>query len=143
MNTNRKLEKLQEDLISTLKLHAEREEKTTKEQRTRFDRFSKTLFSFIQEARLVSQQQILLQTLLFEEIQQREENIKDAHKATLDWMFEKSEIKFMDWLKTEQSIYWVKGKVYVLYLKAPRPHMQSTKRYFAKIRRLAVENLHS
>ena len=60
---------------------------------------------------MLAQQQAILQTLLFEEMEQREESIKDAHKATLDWMFQKNGTKFKEWLESEKGIYWVRGKV--------------------------------
>jgi hypothetical protein len=108
VKTDLTLEKLKEDLISTLGRHSDG---VAKEQQASFDNFSKQLFAFVKEGQLVTHQQIILQTLLFEEMEQREETIKDAHKATLDWMFEKEEVKFMKWLETEKGIYWVKGKV--------------------------------
>jgi hypothetical protein len=63
------------------------------------------------EGQQVAQQLAVLQTLLFEEILQREETIKDVHKATLEWMFAKNKTKFMDWLEFKEGIYWVKGRV--------------------------------
>jgi hypothetical protein len=47
---------------------------------------------------------------MFEEMWQREEAIKDAHKITLNWIFEKNEIKFMGWLEAEDGIYWPKER---------------------------------
>ncbi|KAH8745708.1 hypothetical protein BGZ57DRAFT_936187 [Hyaloscypha finlandica] len=58
----------------------------------------------------VKHQQDVLQSLVFEEMKQREETIKDAHEMTLDWMFENPETGFMGWLKAESGIYWVRGK---------------------------------
>lgn len=108
VNTDLKIEKLKIDLISTL---AEPEDWGAKERQTSFDNLSKKFLAFVEESKLVAQQQIILRSLLFEQIFQREENIKDAHQATLDWMFEKNETKFMNWLETGKGIYWVRGKV--------------------------------
>jgi hypothetical protein len=115
VNTELTLEKMKSDLMSTL---AEQEDWASKEQQTGFNNLSKELFAFVKEVQLVAQQQVVLQSLLFEEMLQREENIKDAHQATRDWMFEKNETKFMKWLEAGKGIYWVRGKVrdYLLFI---------------------------
>jgi hypothetical protein len=113
MNTDLNLEKMKLELISTLDRGRD---EAARQQQAGFDMLSKQLFSLVEEGQLVAQQQTILQTLLFEEMEQREEAIKDAHKTTLDWMFERNETKFMNWLETGNGIYWVKGKVY-----GPRP----------------------
>lgn len=104
MNTDWTLEKLKKDLVLIV-------EKQQEAQQTSFDAFSAQLSAFVKEGQLLPQQQSILQTLIFEEMEQREETIKDAHKKTLDWMFERNEISFMEWLESEEEIYWVKGKV--------------------------------
>lgn len=109
MNTDLNLEKMKLELISTLDRGRG---EAARQQQAGFDMLSKQLFSLVEEGQLVAQQQTILQTLLFEEMEQREEAIKDAHKTTLDWMFERNETKFMNWLETGNGIYWVKGKVY-------------------------------
>jgi hypothetical protein len=119
MTTAQTLEKLKLDLISTLERQRDR---AGREQQTRLDNFSKQLFALAKEGQEVLQQQIILQTLLFEQMEQREENIKDAYKTTLDWLFEKNETRFMDWLESEQGIYWVKGKVCVPRSNCRNPH---------------------
>ena len=110
INTNLSLERMRRDLLSISNLSTQ-EVVTAEDQSASFDQFSKKLFAFVKESQQVSQQQIILQTLLFDEIQQREEIIKDAHKETLDWIFKEEESKFMDWLKNQKGIYWVRGKV--------------------------------
>ena len=108
MNTTLTLEETKRDLLCTLQKQWDRVEKG---QLTHLDNLSEELFALAKEGQQVAQQQAVLQTLLFEEILQREETIKDAHKATLDWMFEKNKTKFMEWLEFKEGIYWVKGKV--------------------------------
>jgi histidinol dehydrogenase len=108
MNTDVSLQKLKSDIISTLERH---NDEAAKEQQTRFDSLSKKLFDLAKQGPQLAQQQLMLQTLLFEEMEQREENIKDAHKTTLNWMFQKKKTKFINWLESEKGIYWVKGKV--------------------------------
>jgi hypothetical protein len=108
VDTNLKLEEMKRDLRWTLQKQWDRVEK---EQLTHLDNLSEELCALVKEVQQVAQQQAILQTLLFEEILQREETIKDAHKATLDWMFEKNNTKFVEWLEFKEGIYWVKGKV--------------------------------
>lgn len=107
VNTNLTLEEMKGDLLCTLQKQWDRVEK---EQLTYLDNLSEELCALAKEGQQVAQQQAILQTLLFEEILQREETIKDAHEATLDWMFEKNKTKFMEWLEFKEGIYWVKGK---------------------------------
>ncbi|KAH8752602.1 hypothetical protein BGZ57DRAFT_95902 [Hyaloscypha finlandica] len=107
MNTDLNLEKMKLELISTLDRGRD---EAARQQQAGFDMLSKQLFSLVEGGQLVAQQQTILQTLLFEEMEQREEAIKDAHKTTLDWMFERNETQFMNWLETGNGIYWVKGK---------------------------------
>ncbi len=75
---------MKEDVVCTLQKQWDRVEK---EQLTHLDNLSEELCALANEGQQVAQQQAVLQMLLFEEILQREETIKDAHKATLDWMF--------------------------------------------------------
>lgn len=65
----------------------------------------------------MDRQHKILRSLNFEEMGQREETIKDAHKATLNWVLENNETKFLDCLEAEKGIYWVKGKVRILEFK--------------------------
>ncbi|KAE9369265.1 hypothetical protein N431DRAFT_469190 [Stipitochalara longipes BDJ] len=101
-----KLKILKGEFVSTLeRLIYE----VAKEQQAGFDHLSKQLFTFVGEISLVEEQQRRLSSPLFEEMKQREETIKDAHKTTLDWMFVKDEFKFMEWLESGAGIFWVKG----------------------------------
>ncbi|PMD63535.1 uncharacterized protein K444DRAFT_626616 [Hyaloscypha bicolor E] len=84
------------------------------------DSLSKELLSFLDEGKRVKHQQDVLQSLVFEEMKQREETIKDAHEMTLNWMFEKPETGFMNWLKADSGIYWVRGKVFHPYIMSQR-----------------------
>ena len=57
-----------------------------------------------------------LATLQFPEINCRQEEIKDAHKETFQWIFDQSGEKvrpwtnFIDWLKDGSGTYWISGK---------------------------------
>ena len=62
-----------------------------------------------------------LESLWFPEINAREENIKDAHKDTYDWIFPThensaprwSDLRWSDfnqWLESGKGIYWISGK---------------------------------
>jgi hypothetical protein len=76
---------------------------------------SRQLLSLSEEGRRIEYQQQILNSLTFEEMKQRDEAIKDAHETTLDWIFKKPEMGFMNWLEAENGFYWVRGKVcYIL-----------------------------
>lgn len=106
--TNVRLNELKDDIVKTLDIQ---KEAIAEGLETGFGDLSKQLLTLAEQGQRTAQQQIILQTLVFEQMEQREEAIKDAHKATLDWMFEENETHFMQWLKAGKSIYWVKGKV--------------------------------
>ena len=58
----------------------------------------------------------LLNSLWFDEIYSREENIVDAHRKTFEWIFDVSDHamgpwdNFMHWLESGQGTYWINGK---------------------------------
>jgi len=47
---------------------------------------------------------------------QRHSDIEEAHKETLRWTFDKSEIRLSDWLESDNGIYWIGGKASVTRL---------------------------
>lgn len=102
------LKELKGGIVKTLNTQ---KEATAKGLEIGFDDLSKQWLTLAEEGQRIARQQIILQTLVFEEMEQREETIKDAHKATLDWMFEEKETHFAELLEVEKGIYWVKGKV--------------------------------
>ena len=58
----------------------------------------------------------LLESLWFDEIYSREENIADAHRKTFEWIFDASDHamgpwdNFIQWLENGQGTYWINGK---------------------------------
>ena len=60
----------------------------------------------------------LVKPLWFEELPVRQETIREAYPATLEWAFEKPEEHasqhewddFSEWLKTDDDLYWISGK---------------------------------
>jgi hypothetical protein len=56
-------------------------------------------------------EQVILQSLRFSSIDSRHESISKEHSHTFLWVFnETSSIKFVEWLKGEDGVYWVSGK---------------------------------
>jgi hypothetical protein len=56
---------------------------------------------------------LLLQSLEYSGMQDREESIVDAHSATFRWIFEKDNdrwVSFRDWLESDHNLYWITGK---------------------------------
>ena len=41
---------------------------------------------------------------------ERYDDIAEAHKQTFRWIYERRELKFVDWLKAGKGIYWITGK---------------------------------
>ena len=40
----------------------------------------------------------------------RYDEIAEAHKQTFRWIYERPELKFVDWLKAGKGVYWISGK---------------------------------
>jgi hypothetical protein len=108
VETTQTLEKLRNDIIETLNKNSPPGHTTDLED------LAKQILALAEESKRVDRQQKILRSLIFEEMEQREETIKDAHIATLNWMVEKNETMFIDWLEAEKGVYWLKGKVSVV-----------------------------
>jgi hypothetical protein len=52
----------------------------------------------------------ILDSLLFEEIEWREEQIHESYGATFNWIFEDSSTPFKQWLDTGSEAFWICGK---------------------------------
>jgi hypothetical protein len=62
----------------------------------------------------------LIDSLWFSSITERIEDVVEAHRQTFTWIFEPTDMqkhdeviswsKFVDWLRNDQSIYWINGK---------------------------------
>lgn len=52
----------------------------------------------------------ILDQLSFDGMDERFDDISEAHARTFQWIYERPELKFIDWLKVGQGIYWITGK---------------------------------
>ena len=64
----------------------------------------------IRESRKITISQRVLQSLLFEEIRQRENQIHNAYAKTFTWIFEDDTTSFKQWLVSGTGTFWVSGK---------------------------------
>jgi hypothetical protein len=64
----------------------------------------------IRESQKITTSQRVLQSLLFEEIRQREDQIHDAYAKTFTWIFEDDTTPFKQWLTSGNGTFWVSGK---------------------------------
>lgn len=69
------------------------------------------LETFVRKIASVERQQNFLEGLMYESMKRRHDMIKEAHKKTINWIFERAETGFKKWLEADDSIYWVQGKV--------------------------------
>ncbi|KAF2638408.1 hypothetical protein P280DRAFT_431703, partial [Massarina eburnea CBS 473.64] len=74
------------------------------------DDLASMLSSFTARAESLRKQEAFLASLRFEDMERRRDMVKDAHKKTLDWMFDGAESRFVPWLESGSGLYWVKGK---------------------------------
>ena len=64
----------------------------------------------------IDYQRRLLESLYFPEMNSRQEQIKEAHKKTFNWLFDETGedlrpwSNYTEWLRTGQGTYWISGK---------------------------------
>jgi hypothetical protein len=97
-NTMGELEKLQSQLVVCL-------EKTKP-----LDELDAKLSKFAEEGRSVVKQQKILASLQFKRITVRYDAIKKEHTETFEWIYTPSRVKFVDWLRNGNGVFWVQGK---------------------------------
>ena len=72
---------------------------------------SSNISNLADEVRLSASDQILLKSLRFEYMAQRQATVESAHEQTFGWVLDPSSpVKFDDWLRSQDGIYWVMGK---------------------------------
>ncbi len=67
------------------------------------------LDQFREEMRQADLHQTILGSLRFHEIRQRLSDIDPAFRKTLGWMFEPERTSYLDWLRSDQPLYWISG----------------------------------
>lgn len=72
---------------------------------------SSKLLALVEEGRKVEQQQRVIESLCFKSLKKRHDDIVDAYKKTLRWIFDKPRSTFVDWLESQNGIYWINGQV--------------------------------
>lgn len=67
--------------------------------------------SLANEVRLSASDQMLLNSLHFDYMAQRQATVEPAHEQTFEWVLDPSSpVKFDDWLRFQDGIYWINGK---------------------------------
>ena len=75
------------------------------------EELSNNISSLANEVRLSASDQALLNSLRFEYMAQRQATVEPAHEQTFGWVLDPSSpVKFDDWLRFQDGIYWVMGK---------------------------------
>lgn len=52
----------------------------------------------------------ILSELRFDGMDERYEDIADAYRKTLQWIYEKPNLNFVRWLNGDHGVYWISGK---------------------------------
>lgn len=73
-------------------------------------RFTLAVKEFHQAKKMVERQHDILESLRFEKLRARENAIPENHKKTFNWIFQEHATKFPQWLHSEESIFWIRGK---------------------------------
>ncbi len=79
---------------------------------------SKWLSNLAAEGNTLRKQLAVIESLRFQTIVEREKNIKEAHPATFEWLFDDDNADigsttpntFLPWLTSQEGVYWVSGK---------------------------------
>ena len=76
-----------------------------------FSELSNSLSMLSLKVKSMTSDQMLLRSLWFESMEDRQDNVQTAHKNTFEWTYEKaSPTNFEDWLHNRNGIYWIMGK---------------------------------
>ena len=75
------------------------------------DQLAPKLGAFTTIAKEMEKQQMVLESLMFDSMKEREEIIKESYVSTLDWIFTSHKTPLLKWLTTEGGIFWIGGKV--------------------------------
>lgn len=101
------LAEIQSDILSLAS--AERLDDTKRE--AQLTSLATKLIALVSEQDRGDRQVKVIKSLYFTELKQRQSDIQDSHSGTLEWLFDKSRTTFVDWLESQNGIYWVKGLV--------------------------------
>ena len=81
------------------------------------DKLSSNIFRLANEVALSASDQVLLNSLRFDYIGQRQatvepaHNVEPAHKQTFEWVLDPSSpVNFDNWARSQNGIYWIMGK---------------------------------
>lgn len=84
------------------------DKKGTKLSDPNVETISSKLLRWAEEAKSLKKTQGILRSLQFEGMLHRQEGIPEAEPYTFQWI-EKPELKFLDWLSSDNGVYWVTG----------------------------------
>jgi len=107
-----KMEDMRKDILavlfSTPETHASVKD-------TALNQLAPKLEALVELAGKMERQHKVLESLKFSSMRVREDGIKKAHKLTLDWIFDHDKTSLAQWIKEENGIFWIKGKVCILF----------------------------
>lgn len=70
---------------------------------------SESLLNLAEEVETTAYDQMLLESLWFDNIRTRRENVATSHPKTFQWLLNPSS-DFENWLRSQSGIYWIRGK---------------------------------
>lgn len=119
LNQSQKLEQIARQLKS---LHAKANADSVQFgtlSNTSLDDFARNLAEAAHSGTKIALEQQLLGSLYFKNMKVRRSRIAEAHEKTFNWIFvnqahcdshSSAAIRFLDWLRSENGIYWISGK---------------------------------
>ncbi|KAB5582427.1 hypothetical protein GE09DRAFT_1277841 [Coniochaeta sp. 2T2.1] len=92
------------------------QQETAKSQDILLDQLNNLQLSLVNAEQM--KEQAVLDSLDYQDRQLREETIKDAHKATFEWIYSDTSAqetgaerhRFLDWLQNQDGYFWINGK---------------------------------
>jgi hypothetical protein len=75
-----------------------------------FSTLSTCLMELVDEAQSSRKLHRFLKSLHFKQIKERQFEVKTAHINTFGWIFKDESLKFPEWLRTPNDIFWIGGK---------------------------------
>jgi ABC-type oligopeptide transport system ATPase subunit len=68
------------------------------------------LITLVEGAQNARKLHAFLKSLHFKQIKERQFEVKSAHTNTFEWIFKEESLKFSQWLRSDNDIFWIAGK---------------------------------
>jgi hypothetical protein len=111
INYEFKLDVIREEIIRLSSQISKKDEMRAATQTAQLTSLKTKLDIFEKERKICDKQLNVIESLYFVVLPRRWTEIRNAHPTTNAWLFDPALTSFVDWLESQDGIYWITGKV--------------------------------